>query len=281
MWDGFGYSRWIKWKPYSKVKATSSPEKIRCYGTLRAEFSKLRGKEISHFYPTSKAHICYNPNALFGPIPETHVPLMLVFPSSSWNISKAVLDNMKEAISSIKDHHWINQSKCGTARQDLKELSTSKSLKKVNNQAMAVIQPFVTHIVLQHYKALTYFKVGAIYSRGVDSQYNLVGSLHCNYHVDVNKKVPGERPQSILLALDPFKLLYESNMGSGGLIDGKIEELAVNRGLAVFFLVLFVILVVPITPSIKRGMYINYLCILFRRNQIILPKLELGSNIEP
>ena len=152
-----------KWKPYSKVKATSSPEKIRCYGTLRAEFSKLRGKEISHFYPTSKAHICYNPTALFGPIPETRVPLMLVFPSPSWNISKAVIDNMKEALSSIKDHHWINQSKCGTARQYLKELSTSKSLKKVHDQAMAVIQPFVTHIVLQHYKALTYFKVGAIF----------------------------------------------------------------------------------------------------------------------
>jgi hypothetical protein len=72
-----------KWKPYSKVKATSSSEKIRCYGTLCAEFSKLRGKEISHFYPTSKAHICYNPTVLFRPIPETRVPLMLVFPSPS------------------------------------------------------------------------------------------------------------------------------------------------------------------------------------------------------
>ncbi len=38
----------LKWKPYSKGKATSSSEKIRCYGTLRAEFSKLRRKEISH-----------------------------------------------------------------------------------------------------------------------------------------------------------------------------------------------------------------------------------------
>ncbi len=47
--------------------------------------------------------------------------------------------------------------------------------------------------------------------------------------------MPGECPQSILLALDPFKLLYESNMGSGGLIDGKIKELLVNRGQAVVF----------------------------------------------
>ncbi len=104
---------------------------------------------------------------------------------------------MKEALSSLNYHHWINQSKCRTARQYLKELSTSKSLKKVNNQAMAVIQPFVTHVVLQHYKALTYFKVGAIRSHGVDNQYNLAGSLHCNYHEDVNKKCQA-------IVLNPF-----------------------------------------------------------------------------
>ncbi len=62
-----------------------------------------------------------------------------------------------------------------------------------------------------------------------------MGSLHCNYYDVVNKKVPGKHPQSTLLALDPFKLLNESNMGSEGLIDGKIEELAVNRGQAIVF----------------------------------------------
>ncbi len=86
----------------------------------------------------------------------------------------------------------------------------------------------------------------------------------------MNKKVPDKCPQSILLALDQFKLLYESNIGSGGLIDGKNKELLVNRGQAIVFLVLFVILVVPITPSIKRGMHIDYLCVLFCHNQIIL-----------
>ncbi len=106
---------------------------------------------------------------------------------------------------------------------------------KGNNQAISVIQQLVTNVVLQHYKVLTLFKVGAICLRGVDSQYNLVGSLHCDYDEDVNKKVPGERLQSIILALDPFKLLYESDTGSGGLTDGKIEELHVNRRQTVVF----------------------------------------------
>jgi hypothetical protein len=47
-----------------------------------------------------------------------------------------------------------------------------------------------------------------------------------------------------------------------------------------FFVVLFVMLVVQITPLIKQGMYIVYSPILFWQNQIILPKLEQGSNIE-
>ncbi len=195
----------------------------------------MHGKESSHYYPTNKAHICYNPTALLGQIPETRVPLMLVFLIPLWNILKAVIDNMKEYLSSLSDCHWIKQSHCETARQYLKELSTSKSFKKVNDQAMAVIQPFAMHVVSQHYKALTYFKVGAICLSGVDGQYDLMGALHCTYHDDVNKKVPDKRPQSILMALDPFKLLYESNMGNGGLMDGKIEGLLVNQGQTVVF----------------------------------------------
>jgi hypothetical protein len=78
------------------------------------------------------------------------------------------------------------------------------------------------------------------------------------------------------MALDPFKLLYESNMGTGGLMGGKVEELLFIGDRPFCFVVIFVMLVVPITPSIKLGMYIVYLGILFYWNQIILPKLEQG-----
>jgi hypothetical protein len=142
-----------------------------------------------------------------GQITDTRVPSIFVFPSPSWNISKAVIDNMMESLSLVRNHHWINQSHCGTARQYWKELAINKSLKKVNDQAMAVIQPLVTHVVSQHYKSLTYFKVGAICLCGVDSQYDLMGALRCDYHEDVNKKVPDKQTQSILLAFDPFNLL--------------------------------------------------------------------------
>jgi hypothetical protein len=51
----------------------------------------------------------------------------------------------------------------------------------------------------------------------------------------LTKKCKEERPQSIILALDPFKLLYEMDTGSGGLADGNINELHVQRGQAVVF----------------------------------------------
>ncbi len=47
--------------------------------------------------------------------------------------------------------------------------------------------------------------------------------------------MPEECPQSIILALDLFKLLYEMDTGSGGLTDGNIKELHVQRGQAVVF----------------------------------------------
>jgi hypothetical protein len=143
---------------------------------------------------------------------------------------------------------------------------------------MAVIQPFVTNVLSQHCKALTLFKVGAIHSRGVNSQYDLVGSLHCDYDDDVNKKVPGKRPQSIILALDPLKLLYESDTGSGGLTDRNIKELHVKRGQAVVFSSSFCHSGGSNYTIKKTG---NYLRVLFCWNQIILLLLELGSNIEP
>ncbi len=77
--------------------------------------------------------------------------------------------------------------------------------------------------------------MGAIHLHGVKSQYNLVGSLHSDFDDDVNKNVPEECPQSIILALDPFKLLYETDTGSCGLTDGNIEELHVKRGQAMVF----------------------------------------------
>ncbi len=69
-------------------------------------------------------------------------------------------------------------------------------------------------------------------------------------------------------------------MGTGGLMDRKVKELLVNRGQAIVFCSSFCHAGGSNYSIIKRGTYIVYLQTLFHWNQIILPKLEQGSNIE-
>ncbi len=59
----------------------------KCLGTPRAEFTKLRGEETAHYYPGNKSNICHKPTMAIGFMKETHVPLNLIFPSPTWNIT--------------------------------------------------------------------------------------------------------------------------------------------------------------------------------------------------
>ena len=88
-------------------------------------------------------------------------------------------------------------------------------MKNVHEQVMLLINPFIKNHVTTRYKSLTYFRVGAIRSRGEQSQLECVGSLHCDYHDNVNNPVPEERPMSIILALGPFHFLYEQIVEEG------------------------------------------------------------------
>ena len=45
------------------------------------------------------------------------------------------------------------------------------------------------------------------------------------------KKIPNQRPQSIIIALDPFNLLYECNIDDGN----QIRQIHVDRGQAIVF----------------------------------------------
>ncbi len=62
-----------------------------------------------------------------------------------------------------------------------------------------------------------------------ESQLHKQGTLHCNYNIEVNDKVPHERPQSIIIGLDAFNLLYESEPGD------VVKTIYVKRGHVVLF----------------------------------------------
>ena len=71
------------------------------------------------------------------------------------------------------------------------------------------MQPYIT-IVQKMYPKLIYFKCSALKPKpGTPSQYEGYDKrLHSDYKDNVNLKPPGERPVSILLALDEFEFMY-------------------------------------------------------------------------
>jgi hypothetical protein len=88
----------------------------------------------------------------------------------------------------------------------------AKDLKKhpmIYNYVMTELQDYITY-VQQIYPKLKHVKGGAILSAPnapaqIDRHY---GKLHSDYTADVLERPPGERPISIILAVDPFGLQY-------------------------------------------------------------------------
>jgi hypothetical protein len=223
-------------KEVHKIKDSANDESTiieveKCKRTINGVFTVIRGEEKQIFQPGRKNHTCYTPTWSTGSMIDERVPFQLIMPPLSWNIMDALLKNVRVSLSGIKSN-WKALRKCGKSRMYLPDLSTSKSMKNVREQAMLLINPFIKNHVTTRYKSLTYFRVGAIRSRGEQSQLECVGSLHRDYHNDVNNRVPEERPMSIILALDPFHFLYEHNCGAG---QTRTIEQTVPSGHAVLF----------------------------------------------
>ena len=222
------------WQPAHSSNGSTGFKHItymKCNGTLKATVSSFRGVEKNNFEPGQTSHICYNPSWAYGGDKDKHEPLMMVLPSIHCNLTDAIICNVKLSLQNIVSG-WEPLGHCGSSRQYLKELLTNKNMTHIKKQVEAIIHPVVKSVVTSHYQSLTQIKVGALHSRGNSSQYNMVGSMHRDYHDDVNRRVPNERPQSIILALDPFNFLYEQNAGGG-----KVHQnvIVVPRGNAVIF----------------------------------------------
>ena len=152
-------------------------------------------------------------------------------PSPSWNIDTLLIDKMRESLANVDKKWWCNQAHCKSNRQYLKELASEPNLQMVRKQAESLVGVYMKNFVTKHYNCLMHFRVGALRSKGEASQFELQGTLHRDYQDEVNQKLPDERPQSMILALDPFNLLYELEPSS----DGSLKTVFVDSGQAVLF----------------------------------------------
>ena len=62
-----------------------------------------------------------------------------------------LIDNMKQFLSNVPPTYWVNQAKCGSDRQYLKELLSADSLRSVCNQAITIIDLYMKNFVTLHY----------------------------------------------------------------------------------------------------------------------------------
>jgi hypothetical protein len=135
-----------------------------------------------------------------------------------------------------------NVPKQGPSRRWLKGINEIGNITGggVRQQIEAMMHPYLDFIKSQ-YPCLRYWRVGALQTKpNTQSQYKKWGNqLHSDYSVTALGREPGERPMSMIMALDEsFDFLYEDKDGDDD--DDNIDEvdicaLRVNGGHAIAF----------------------------------------------
>jgi hypothetical protein len=126
----------------------------------------------------------------------------------------------------------------GPSRQWLKEIAAPRTEQgeSVRLQIEKMMKPYLDMIKFQNLH-LRYCMVGALWTQPkTQSQYKKSGDqLHADYPETVRKRDPGERPMSIIMALDePFKFLYEDK--DNDYDDDNVDENdTVNKGHVIAF----------------------------------------------
>ena len=133
-----------------------------------------------------------------------------------------------------------------SSHQYLKELSSEKTLELIHKQAEALVGLYI-NTLWQKLSVSNSFQSWSI-------AFKIILMM-------LTKKVPDKRPQIIIVALDPFKLLYEYEAGS---VD-SVNTLPIERGQAVLF-----------TCSLwhARGSNSKDVCLYFFGND----RFSIGSN---
>jgi hypothetical protein len=138
---------------------------------------------------------------------------------------------VKQDLVKVGTTQWHNLSKCGTNRQYLPGLCSNTKLSQLKTKVEELIAPLVKNYIVKMYPKVDKFSVGALRSKGGKSQYKLSGVYHRDYLQDVvNNRIQDERPFSIILALDEFRLQYKNVI-----MDEEVETVCVPIGHAAIF----------------------------------------------
>jgi hypothetical protein len=199
---------------------------MKCSGTLIATYRRF-GR---HSFTISRAHKCQSGQVCSGKL-DNRIPMVVITPNVSWDVRRDKLMIVKEQLVKLGQKNWNNLRGCGTDRQYLLLSNDGRKHNLLKNDVEECIVPFVENYITKTNPKVNRFKVGALRSKGSMSQASLSGVYHRDYRQDlVNKRNQDERPFSIILALDEFRLQYkDENMGN------EVETVNVPIGHAAIF----------------------------------------------
>jgi hypothetical protein len=149
---------------------------------------------------------------------------------------------MRKVLEACQKKFWENLTHQGPNRQWLKEIAAPRTEQgeTVRLQIEEMMNPYLNMITFQN-PHLRYCRVGALRTQpNTPSQYKKSGDqLHADSPETVKVRDLGERPMSIIMALDePFKFLYEdkdNDDNEDNVDENDICELTVNKGHAMTF----------------------------------------------
>jgi hypothetical protein len=119
---------------------------------------------------------------------------------------------MRQVLATCPKYFWENLAHQGMSRQWLKEIVAPRNDLgvSVKRQIEEMMKPYLDMNKYQN-QHLRFCRVGALWTQPkAKSQCKSGDQLHADYPETVKIRYPGERPVSIIIALDePFKFLYE------------------------------------------------------------------------
>jgi hypothetical protein len=138
----------------------------------------------------------------------------MISPASLWNIPLENRRRMRAVLEGCPDGWWEILTKQGNSRRQLKGINEIGNITggDVRQQIEAMMHLYLDFIKNQ-YPCLRYWRVGALQTKpNTQSQYKKSGNqLHSDYSETALRREPGERPMSMIMALDEsFNFLYEN-----------------------------------------------------------------------
>ena len=199
-----------KWESDPKHRDKANSDVIGCEGRIRGYF-----RRHTYWFTTKHCHTCdrgRRGSAARVSAKDHRPKIQMLSPAPMWDISREKKRRMTQILEKCPDGWWEPLPGQGNGRRWLKGINEIGKWNSggVKQQIEAMMRPYLDFVKNQ-YPCMRYWRVGALETKPLTpSQYEkMKNQLHSDYSETALKREAGERPMSMIMALDDFNFLYE------------------------------------------------------------------------